>query len=115
MAGALLLPRGEFSRDVPRLGWSIVALGSRHPNASAQMIATRLVQVRDAVATVIDGNRITTRVVSPWLGQPAPASAKELQLAAVSLDAREEVREGDCWATPVVDGEHRRVIVLRAV
>lgn len=115
LAGALMLPRQEFARDVTRTAWGLARLRELHVNASAQMVATRIVQVRDAVATIIDRERVTSRVSSPWLVDPrlAHVSRWERALAQHALEAGEEVR-GDalCYAIPLVEGAHHRVIVV---
>lgn len=117
IAGALMLPRETFGRDLTRTSWSLSKLRELHANASAQMIAIRIVQCRDAVATILDagGRRITARVVSPWLADPrlARLSKWERELAGRALEEGAEVRGAElCYAVPVVDGAHRRVVVV---
>lgn len=45
VGGALLLPRREFGRDLVETAWTLSRLRERHVNASAQMIAYRIVQL----------------------------------------------------------------------
>jgi Zn-dependent peptidase ImmA (M78 family) len=116
VAGALMLPRESFDRDLTRTAWSMPRLRALHVNASAQMIATRIVQLRDAVATIIDGKRITTRVHSPWIAPDDRLkrfTKWERELAARALEQGAEVRGDElCYAVPLVDGMHQRVIVV---
>lgn len=118
VAGALMLPREPFGRDLTRTAWSLPRLQALHVNASAQMIATRIVQLRDAVATILDagGRRVTSRVASPWLATDARlvrVSKWERELAQRALDTGLEARGAElCYAVPVVDGSHRRVVVV---
>lgn len=112
---AMMLPRVDFDADLRRTAWSLLELRERHPNASAEMIARRIVELRDAVATVIDNGRVTRRVSSPWLGDPRlrRISRWERDLADQALEAGEEVRGDElCYAVPLVDGHWRRVIVV---
>lgn len=114
VAGALLLPRRVFDRDL-RQTWRVDELGAKHLHASAQMIATRICQLRDAVASVFDEGKLRHRITSPWLRDQrlARASRWEHELAAEAL-ASGEIVHGDelCYAVPVFDGEFRRVIVV---
>lgn len=115
MSGALLLPRYDFDRDLRRTAWSLIKLRALHPNASAEMIARRIVELRDAVATVIDNGRARVRVASPWLTDPRlrRTSRWERDLAERALEAGEEVRGDElCYAVPLVEGTWRRVIVV---
>lgn len=115
LSGALLLPRWDFGLDLKRTAWSLLKLRERHPFASAEMIARRIVELRDAVATVIDNGRVTRRIPSPWLADARlrRVSRWERELADAALDAGEEVRGDElCYAVPLVDGPWRRVIVV---
>lgn len=88
-------------------------LRERHPNASVEMIARRITQLRTAVATVIDAGRVTRRVVSPGLHGLDEASPWELDLAARSLEAAATVHEHErCFAFPVIDPPYVRVVVV---
>lgn len=116
LAGAFLLPRAIFLRDLQRTEWSLVRLRELHPNASAEMIARRLVQLRDAVASIWDHGKCTARVASPWLTVERVGrrtSALERALADRALETGEVQRPADLvWAVPVFAGGHRRVIVI---
>jgi hypothetical protein len=114
LAGALLLPRAGFDRDL-RKSWDLRRLRAKHLNASAQMVATRIVQLRDAVATVVDQGRVTSRLWSPWLADPRIQrfSRWERSLADAALASGETVIGDEfCYAVPVLDGPYRRVIVV---
>jgi hypothetical protein len=115
IGGALLLPRRVMLNDLRHTAWSIRALRERHTNASAEAIAVRIVQLRDAVATVIDNGRVTKRVASPWLSDPRlrRISKWERELAAEALRDGTEVRGDElCYALPLVEGKHERVIIV---
>lgn len=115
LSGALLLPRRDFDADLRHTAWSLLRLRERHPNASAELIARRIVELRDAVATIIDNGRVTRRIASPWLADPrlARVSRWERALADAALEAGEEVRGDElCYAVPLVDGPWRRAIVV---
>ncbi|AKF08858.1 hypothetical protein DB32_006007 [Sandaracinus amylolyticus] len=116
LAGAMLLPRWDFDLDLKRTAWSLLKLRDRHPNASAEMIARRIVEVREAVATIIDNGRVTSRVFTPGLmvePRLRRVSRWERGLADQALEAGAEVRGDElCYAVPLVDGPWRRVIVV---
>jgi hypothetical protein len=116
LVGALLLPRVPFDRDLRETGWSLEELRRRHPNASAEVIARRIVQLRDAVASIWDQGRCTARVASSWLPVEhvgRKTSALERRLADRVLEtARTEHPAPLVWAVPMFDGAHRRVVVV---
>lgn len=113
LSGALLLPRRTFSRDL-RETWRLSRLKERHPNASAEMIARRIVELREAVVTIIDG-RATRRIVSDSINDVRlhRISQWERDLADAALESGSEV-EGDglCYASPIINDSWRRVIVV---
>lgn len=113
LAGALMLPRLAFDRDLRATGWSLVELQARHPNASAEMIARRVTTLRDAVASIWDGGRFTARVASPWLELGTRPTVQERQLAATTFATGEVQHPAELvWSLPVFDGAHRRVVVV---
>lgn len=115
LAGALLLPRWDFDVDLRRTGWSFARLRERHPNASAEMIARRIVELRDAVATILDNGKVTRRVVTEGIVDPRVRRMTrwERELADAALAMGEEVRGDElCYAVPIIDGQWRRVIVV---
>lgn len=114
VGSACMLPRLDIDRDIRRTAWSLLKLRDLHPNASAEMIARRIVELRDAVVTIIDG-RTVRRVASPWLTDPRlrRTSRWERDLAERALEIGEEVRGDElCYAVPFIDGPWRRVIVV---
>jgi len=113
-AGALMLPKPAFDRDVRAVAWNLEQLRQRHPNASAEMIARRLTQVREAVVTVLDEGRVTRRVGSPWMPEPSRRmTTTERELADAALTSGETQRANDLLAAyALFDGSHRRVIVI---
>lgn len=115
VGSAMMLPRLDFDRDLRRTAWSIVKLRVLHPNASAEMIARRIVELRDAVATIIDNGRVRSRVSSPWLADPRlrRITRWERELADAALEAGDEVRGDElCYAVPFIDGVWRRVVIV---
>lgn len=92
-AGALMLPRYDFGRDLTQTAWSLPKLRALHVHASAEMIAIRTVQLRDAVATVFDGRRLTRRLWSPWVEHPALHRRRRTRLRA-GASARRSARCG---------------------
>jgi hypothetical protein len=115
LAGALMLPRRGFDRDVSRMAWSLPELRAKHLNASAEMIAHRICQTRDAVATVFDQGKQTKRLASAWIGERfgRRASRWERDLANRCYETGEPVRGDDLvYAWPVFTGVHRRVVLI---
>lgn len=111
MSGALMLPRRAFDRDL-RETWDVGELRERHVNASAEMIAVRICQLRDAVASIFDEGKLRARYSSTRV-PVRKASDLEYGLAAEALASGQTVRHGDlCRAVPVFDGSFRRVVVV---
>jgi hypothetical protein len=114
MAGALMLPQAAYARDIDRTAWDLEQLAKLHPNASGQMLAMRIGDLREAVVTVLDQGQVTTRIASPWL-PPAPErmARVERELADKALASGTVQRANDLLAAyPLIDGPHRRVIVV---
>lgn len=112
-AGAVMLPRVQFSQDVRATAWDLDQLRLRHPNASAEMIARRLTQVREAVITVFDQGRVHRRIASPGMAAPQRVTPIELELADAALGHGKPARANALLgAWPLLDGRHRRVVVI---
>jgi hypothetical protein len=114
IGGALLLPRCALDADLRRT-WLLEPLRAKHINASHELIARRIVHLRDAAIAIFDQGRLSRRFVSPWLDDPrlTKVSGYERALADQALATGETARDNDlCAATPVFDGPHRRVIVV---
>jgi hypothetical protein len=114
VAAALMLPWATFDRHLKQKAWDLYALRELHPNASAEMIARRISQMRDALVTVFDQGKVSKRLASPWLPTPdRKPMTIEAKLAAAALESGEPQHAGDLLgAYPFIDGEHRRVIVV---
>jgi hypothetical protein len=114
LAGAFMLPRRPFERDLVETSWNLEALRARHLNASAEMIARRIVALRDAVASIWDQGKLRARVSSPWLPDPFKrASRLERELVAEVLEGGEAVQaDSMIWAVPVFTQGWRRVVVV---
>ncbi len=119
VAGAVLVPGRELSPSL-KLDWSIGRLQSIHKNASAEVIAHRIVQMRerDAVAAIFDNGRLKKRIASPWLPDPMAKRLKKLdaleqRLIDRALETGAEVCDGLACAYPILDEPgHRRVVVV---
>lgn len=116
LAGALLLPRQPFEADLRAMRWDLEQLRARHVNASAELIARRVVNLKDAVASVWDNGKLSYRVWSPWLPERLwgkKASKVEATLAAAALESGQVERSADLFAAwPIFEAGWRRVIVL---
>lgn len=115
LAGAFLLPRRIVDRDLKVMAWAMDELRAKHVNASVEMIARRITELRDAVATVIDNGRVTRRVASAWLATPGlrRISRWERQLADEALRTEQTVHGDElCYAVPVIDPPWRRVVLV---
>jgi hypothetical protein len=113
VAGSLL-PGTDYDRDLRETAWDLDALQRRHPNASAELLARRLSEKREAVVTVLDQGRVTSRTASPWLpAPPARLTAIERELVSGALESGQAQRANELLsAWPRFDGAHRRVIVI---
>lgn len=111
-AGALMLPRVSFDRDL-RESWDLRALLARHPHVSAELCARRIAQLRDAVVTVLDQGRVRSRVDSSGVVLPKRMTTVERDLADAALTTDSVQRANDFLAAyPFIDGQYRRVIVV---
>jgi hypothetical protein len=113
-AAALMLPPRRYDQDLERTAWDLEQLSKLHPNVSWQMLARRVSDRREAVVTVLDQGRVSSRVASPWLPEPpARMTAVERELADAALETEQPQRANDLLAAyPLIDGPHRRVIVV---
>lgn len=105
LAGALMLPRERFLRDMASAEYDLGQLLARYPNSSAEMIVVRMTQLSPATAWVWDHGRLARRYgldeddVSDYVDRV--------------LTCEEPVIDGAIGAWPVFDGRWRRVIVLK--
>jgi hypothetical protein len=107
LAGALLLPRRPFLRDVLETDYDLWELERRHPNASGEMIVCRMTQVSPATAWVWDAAKLHRRY---------GLEADDGEAAGVVdriLSAEKPVTEGPIRGWPAFDGRWRRVLVVR--
>lgn len=105
LAGALLLPQTPFFHDAIEFDFDLYFLRTRHPNASAEMIAVRLTQVAPAVAWVWDNGK---------LARQYGVGRDDVQwLVDRVLTCEEPVFAGKLDAWPVFDGRWRRVIIVK--
>lgn len=113
-AGALLVPRAAYDRDLRETAWDLEQLRARHPNASAEVLARRIAQLRDAVITIIDQGHVRARVGAPWMPEPPRRMTPlERELADAALEAGAAQRGSELLAAyPFIDGRNRRAIVV---
>lgn len=104
LALALLLPRAHFLADLGELGHDLPAIKARHPNASHEAIAVRIVQLSPAFASVWDAGHLHRTY-----GERDPDNDRALVDCVLSTG--KSVR-GDVSAFAVFDGSYRRVIVV---
>lgn len=107
LAGALMLPRAAFTRDLARCDWDLHALRDRHPNVSAEMIVVRITQVARATAWVWDDGVVRRRY-----GIKQGERIDDIVDRVISRGA--PVRDGRFRGWPLLERAHRRVIVVRA-
>lgn len=114
VGAALMLPQRPFSVDLRATGWDVRALRAKHVHCSAEMIARRIVALRDAVVAVWDQGKLTTRIVSPWLPEGYRRISKfERDLAAEVLASGETINAGNLlWGFAVFEGDYKRVITV---
>lgn len=118
LAGALMLPRRDFDLHLRQSGWLLTDLQYRNPNASMEMIARRIVQMRDAVMTIIDHGKVRYRRASPWLEDPrlGRLTKWERQLADTAVLTGDPVQGGELvWAVPVIDPPWQRVVIIAEI
>jgi hypothetical protein len=109
LGAALLVPRKALDRDLRR-GWDLHALMGRHVNASAELLARRIVDVRHASLAVYEHGRCRSRV-----GHHGMGAELERELADEALATERPIRvDGLTGAWPVIGGGYRRVLVLAA-
>lgn len=114
VGAALMLPQRHFSADLRSTGWDVRALRAKHVNCSAEMIARRIVALRDAVVAIWDQGKLTIRVPSPWLSEGYRKISKfERELAAEVLASGETINAGNLlWGFAVFEGDYKRVITV---
>ena len=113
VAAGIVLSRRVLSRSLRVVGWNVDALRVRHPLVSAELIARRIADVRDAVVTIFDGRETKVRVTSPWIDRklpPVTALERELRERALAEGCR--VDDGWISATPILEPGYERVIVV---
>lgn len=105
LAGALMLPRARFRRDMARADYDLEALRGLHPNASAEMIVVRMTQLSPVTAWVWDNGKLARHygVDEDDVGE----------LVDRVLTVEQPVHDGELGAWPLFDGQWRRVIVVK--
>jgi hypothetical protein len=109
LGAALLVPRRSLDRDL-RAGWDLEQLRCKHIYASAELLARRIVDVREAGLAIYDQGRFRYRT-----GVTRMDLRRERAMVNEALHTGAPVREDALsGAWPVFDGCHRRVLVLAA-
>ncbi len=136
IAAAALLPKRHFERDLKVTQWSIEKLRAKHVNASAELCARRIADLREAVVIIFDRpdgkpERDPRRIVSRLIDRtelermfpcdvrrirsgklPAPSDF-ERDLAATVFESGATLQwDTLAWAVPVFTPGYRRVIVV---
>ncbi len=113
VGAALLVARRALDRSLRRHGWNHELIRPDFQHASAELLARRIADVREAVVTIVDGRRLRARVASPWLPLPRPRlSQDEQRVLRAALETGQRVDEGWISATPYLEPGHRRVILI---
>lgn len=119
IAGCLLLPRLEYSRDMKATRWALPALKERHPHASFEVLARRIMSLREVVLVVADRapERRSYRLRSSGMGsrcaRPLPIERELVEAADESGEAQGPHDLVRAW--PIVDGAARRVVLVGEV
>lgn len=108
LGAALLAPRRWIDRQL-RAGWDLYGLMARNPNASAELLARRVLDLRSSAAlTIYDAGRVAKRI-----GDRDAMPENERALVDEVLGTGSPVRIDDLTgAWPVFSHGHRRVVVL---
>jgi hypothetical protein len=115
LSGALLVPRRRFDRDL-RATWRLDELMAMHANASGELLARRIAELRDAVVTIVDNGRVRSRFSAAHVYAPVRMTRVERELVAEALERGHAVEGGPLvHATPLVEGAWQRVIVVAEV
>lgn len=113
VGAAILVPRRALDRALKKKGWNLDELRRDFEHASAELLARRIADLREAVVTITDGRRILARVASPWLPSPRPGLTRDEQaVLRRAVETRRRVDEGWISATPVYEAGYQRVIVI---
>jgi hypothetical protein len=108
LGAALLAPTPMIERGL-REGWDLYRIMGEHVNASAELLARRVAELRHASVAVYDQGRFRYRT---GLATPLPIERAIVQDA---LATGRPVRVSDLsGAWPIVTGHRQRVIVLGA-
>ncbi len=113
VGAAILVPRRALDSALKRRGGDFEAVRADFEHASAELLARRIVDVREAVVTIADGRRIRARVSSPWLPEPRAGLAKdEARVLRAVLEERRQIDEGWIRGVPVFEPGYDRVILI---
>jgi hypothetical protein len=110
LAGALMLPRRRFLADLARTEWDLFRMLEIHANASAEMVACRMCQVSPTVAVIYDQGHETCRYVGEHMPE---VDAVDQEIADRALESEAVVRDARAVAYPFLEGQFRRVVVVR--
>lgn len=114
VAGALMLPRRGFDKDLKVTGWDLRELRAKHVHCSAELIARRIVNLRDACVTIWDNGKLKQRIHSPWLAEGHRRMSRfERELAGQVVASGETVHAGALlWGFAIFQGAWKRVITV---
>ena len=108
---AIALERRSFDTDLRTSAWDFRVLRAKHMLCTSEMLARRIVTMRDACVSIWEGRRMVERLASPWLPEPLHRVSKfERDLARTALERGDTVRADELlWAFPGTGG---RVITV---
>lgn len=115
-ASALLMPTQWFAEACRRTGFNLFELKTLFRTASHEAIAYRTLSFRQAVVTVTDHGKVTSRVGSPGLSYPRELHPAERRALERTMELGELVRESpgeivvEGW--PVFEEGWKRVILV---
>lgn len=119
LAGRLLLPRRWLEEDVAECGWDLAELKLRHPSASHELIARRMLEFPPSViVTIYDQGQITFRRSNVQGRVPAPSDMEARVWRHVhdsGQSASEQDATTDVHGWPVHEPEWRREILRTTI
>lgn len=115
IAAALLCPRLDFEASLRRMGWDLLHLRARYRLASYEVLARRIVALREARACVFDrplqGQRDPTSYVIPHDGSPPDEDEIDAAREAIACGTPVKYRAG-LTAWPIIETAWARAITV---
>ncbi len=118
-ASALLMPTHWFAEVCKHSGFNLFELKAVFRTASHEAIAYRTLSFREAVVTIADHGRVTSRAGSHGFSYPKMLQRTEREVLECAMEAGEAVRESgdgivvEGW--PVFEDGWKRVILITTI